>query len=84
MPRNRQAFERGQEHRARIKALLADHQRRSPWARPLTAKELHGQYPHIKPSTIAWHIAELRYEAQAESLMRDIRGAGTVDSLENL
>jgi hypothetical protein len=73
-PRNRQAFERGQEHRAQIKALILDHNRRKPLARPLTAKALHALYPHIKPSTIAWHLSELRYAAAAESLMTDIRG----------
>jgi hypothetical protein len=80
MPRNRQAFERGQEHRAQIKALMLDHARRNPLARPLTAKELQGLYPCLKPSTIAWHVAELRYEATAASLMANIRGDGGAES----
>jgi hypothetical protein len=78
--RNRHAFERGQEHRAQLKAIMLDHQRCKPLARPLTAKELHARYPFIKPSTIAWHVAELRYEAAVTSLMTDIRGDGGADS----
>jgi hypothetical protein len=78
--RNRQAFERGQEHRAQLKAIMLDHQRCKPLARALTAKELHARYPFIKPSTIAWHVAELRYEAAAASLMTNVRGDGGAES----
>jgi hypothetical protein len=80
MPRNRQAFERGQEHRAQLKAIMLDHRARNPISRDLTVKQLHARYPHIRPSTIAWHVAAIRYEAAAASLMTDIRGDGGAES----
>lgn len=66
-PRNRQAYERGQEHRTAIKAFLLDWARRYPLRRSPTGKVLQARFPSLALSTVLWHVAEIRAEAEAES-----------------
>jgi hypothetical protein len=64
--RNPQAVERGQAHREQIKAVMLEHVRRYPLRRPLTGKELQARFPHLALSTVLWHVAEIRAEAEAD------------------
>jgi hypothetical protein len=63
-PRNRQAVERGQEQREQIKRVLLDHER-FPLRRRLSGKQLREHFPHLGLSTILWHVAAIRDEADA-------------------
>jgi hypothetical protein len=64
--RNRQAFERGREHRQQIKALLLAHARQHPLVH-LTGKQVQEHFPHLALSTIWSHMAEIRREAESVS-----------------
>lgn len=68
-PRNLLGHERGQAHREQIKAVMLDHVRRHPLAKPLSAKQLQDRLPALGLglSTIAWHVAEIRRQANAET-----------------
>jgi hypothetical protein len=60
-PRNRKAFERGQELRSEILSMLEGH---SPTAPALTAKHILARLSRQPPPslrTIQWHLHAIRY-----------------------
>ena len=67
-PRNRKAFQAGQEHRAVIRRFMLEHVKARPLARPLTWKEIatrlleHGI--RLGRSVICAYMAEIRMEAE--------------------
>jgi hypothetical protein len=70
-PRNRPAFQAGQRAREAIRRLMLEHARLHPLARPLTGKELRhglrtGHGISLAPSTVYWHIEQIRREAESE------------------
>jgi len=65
-PRNRAAFEQGQENKRQIRELMLAHVQRNPFAKPLTAKQIHQQLPWIQPSTVSHYMQIIRDEAEAE------------------
>ena len=71
-PRNRRAFAAGIRHRTMIRELLIQHAERSPLGRPLTAKQiqwhLKGRGVYLAPSTVAWHVQQIRLAADIEAL----------------
>lgn len=89
-PRNRRAFERGQRRRALIRSIMLDHAREYPLAKPLTGEQIRarlrtrGQY--LEVSSILWHVARIRLEAdlaalEAEEAERSNRSSSsTVDA----
>lgn len=63
--RNPKAFQRGLEHRQRIKTLMLDHVEGHPLRRHLTVQQIHARLPHLGLSTIYWYVAALHDEAEA-------------------
>jgi hypothetical protein len=65
--RNLAGQERGKAHREQIRAAMLDHVKRHPLAKPLSGKALHAQFPHLAISSILWHVAAIRAEADAQA-----------------
>jgi len=70
-PRNRDAFERGQEHRRQIRAVMLDHALRHPLSRPLTGEQIRAQFPYMALSTIYWHMSQIRDGVGADAAAID-------------
>ena len=77
-PRNRRAFAAGQRHREAIRQILIQHTERSPLGRQLTAKQiqwhLKGLGVYLAPSTVAWHVQQIRLAADIEALDAELKG----------
>lgn len=65
-PRNPKAYARGQANRSAIRAVILEHVRRFPLARPLSGEQLRAHFPHLALSTIYWHLEQIRTEAQMQ------------------
>lgn len=70
--RNKRAAARGARHRETIKQLLLEHASRNPLSRPLTGKEMQTMLAQrgirLALSTVAWHVAHIRLQADIEAL----------------
>ena len=72
MPRNRIAAARGARTRELIRQILLEHSRAHPLGRQLTAKQiqwhLKGRGVYLAPSTVAWHVQQIRLAADIAAL----------------
>ena len=79
--RNRLAAARGARTRELIRQLLLDHATRNPIARPLTGKQLQwhlkGRGVYLAPSTVAWHVQQIRLAADIEALDAELGCKGS-------
>ena len=68
-PRDIPAYERGQAHREAIRQVMLDHVRGCPLRRPISGKAVQARLPDLglALSTILWHMAAIREEAEAEA-----------------
>lgn len=71
-PRNRVAFAAGQRNREIIKAIMLERAARHPLLWPLTPEQMRvaaaARGVYLSVSTFAWHIKEIRREAEAEKI----------------
>ena len=80
-PRNLKAFAAGQRHRELIRQILIQHAERSPLGRQLTGKEIaarlraHGI--SLAPSTVAWHVQQIRLAADLAALEGELGCKGS-------
>jgi hypothetical protein len=71
-PRNVKAFRRGQALRGEIRALL---EQQPPLAPPLAAKDILRRLtrrPLPAERTVRWHVAQIRLQAELESLRTEL------------
>lgn len=77
-PRNRRAFAAGQRHREAIRQIMVDRATHNPLGRPLTAKQiqwtLKGRGVYLAPSTVGWHMQQIRLAADIEALDAELKG----------
>ncbi|MDA8350926.1 MAG: hypothetical protein M0038_19405 [Pseudomonadota bacterium] len=84
--RNKAAAARGARTREAIRQIMIQHATRNPIARPLTGKELQwhlkGLGVYLAPSTIAWHVQQIRLTADIAALDGELGCKGSNSSGE--
>jgi hypothetical protein len=68
-PRDLMGYERSQAHREAIRQVMLEHMHHHPLRKPISGKAVLARLPHLglALSTILWHMAAIREEAEAEA-----------------
>ena len=73
-PRNRKAYRRGQRHLALVMQIIEAHFARNPYAKQLSAKQIHSVLPDIEPRTISHYMQQAADIGEAAAAMREQGG----------